>query len=366
MRTAFTLIALAGIVFAQEASGAAKTQTLQDGKLSDTFWNFTFTAPELKEGFGLGGPTTLFEGGCAGDLRVTIKCHEFPTPKTSKEWKDLVKQAWTRQEKKMEELEEGDNTLLFVQESLAGFRRHHGHAFHARGVHCFEVHVEANEKTEASGDAIKKALAGFEFGEDPERMLMVYVIAKQNNKPFDDPKVLLGAGGQYMQQAQRMPEMHRLARMVFEKARKLDEEGVYTPMERWNLYELGGLSILSKPIRDGESSIEWHKKAEEIAKDQPEAGSGAAQSAYNLACAYSLAGRIDEAYGALGRAFYYDPTVVTLEHVTSDPDLDALRADARWDEFLRVKIKGEKPAEDKPADDEPAEGKPAGDKPDGE
>ena len=53
---------------------------------------------------------------------------------------------------------------------------------------------------------------------------------------------------------------------------------------------------------------------------------------YNLACSYSLVGRLDEAFEALAEAVrlgYLD-----FKHLERDPDLAALRADPRFPAFL--------------------------------
>ena len=53
---------------------------------------------------------------------------------------------------------------------------------------------------------------------------------------------------------------------------------------------------------------------------------------YNLACSFSLTGKIDEAFNALGRSFSmgYDD----FEHLSADPDLEPLRRDPRYQELM--------------------------------
>jgi adenylate cyclase len=79
---------------------------------------------------------------------------------------------------------------------------------------------------------------------------------------------------------------------------------------------------------------------------QPEQGLACAQRAvevdpedagvcYNVACLYALEGRVDEALRCLGDAFRHG--FANREWVEHDPDLDALRADPRFQLLLAAK-----------------------------
>ena len=54
---------------------------------------------------------------------------------------------------------------------------------------------------------------------------------------------------------------------------------------------------------------------------------------YNLACSYALLGRPDEAFGTLAQAA--DLGYADLAHLDKDSDLDALRADPRFQDVRR-------------------------------
>ena len=132
------------------------------------------------------------------------------------------------------------------------------------------------------------------------------------------------------------------------------DKNPYDATQMYFLYERGGLAILSPPLRDPERAVSWHLKAEKAAKGLPEehrAGS-AAVSAYNVACAYSLMEKKDEAFAALERSFGYTPgkPPVTKEHLNKDPDLDNLRGDERWKAFLAKHKMGAEAAPPKEAD----------------
>jgi C-terminal processing protease CtpA/Prc len=61
-------------------------------------------------------------------------------------------------------------------------------------------------------------------------------------------------------------------------------------------------------------------------------GDTASNTIYNGACAYSLAGRKDEAFALLNRLA--ENTAVSVTQVTKDTDFDAIRNDPRWAKFI--------------------------------
>ena len=84
---------------------------------------------------------------------------------------------------------------------------------------------------------------------------------------------------------------------------------------------------------DYERAIEAHRRA---ATFEPIKGI----ALYNLACAYALTGRTDEAFEALKASG--DAGFDLAEPMRSDSDLDSLRDDARFEAFLLlVERKGE-------------------------
>ena len=65
-----------------------------------------------------------------------------------------------------------------------------------------------------------------------------------------------------------------------------------------------------------------------------------AQSAYNRACAYSLAGEVEKGFEALNRSFA-ELMSVDKAHLTSDKDLDNLKKNQElWDKFWKEKVEG--------------------------
>ena len=82
-----------------------------------------------------------------------------------------------------------------------------------------------------------------------------------------------------------------------------------------------------------DDAAEWLTRAEKAADEIPGSRSSAANAAYNLACAYSLAGKLDEAFAALKRCAEKGDWDRYWKHANGDPDVEAMRADPRWKEL---------------------------------
>lgn len=321
------------------AAAGEPTQTFKDGKFTDSWWNASYEAPGLQEGSSAArGLTKLFDGKCAGDVSVEITIMPLEREMAPSEWKLLREKEWAQRKREMADVEKGDQPTLwttFSEKSLAGFNRHHGYAWYVRGHHCFEVHATAPEKNEASGGQLKAALAGFKAGEDTNGAALAIVQAAKNlQKPMDDPMVLFAAGLSY---ANPQVQNYKLAISVLRRAEKKADalEAKFQPQ----LHDTLGLSLLVE--RQMDAAIESLKKAEELGRKTE--GFPWWNCCYNLACAYSLHGKMDEAFDALTRSYSGPERPVTDEHISQDTDLDNMRKDARWENFWRTVVKGEKP-----------------------
>lgn len=337
MRTAvFTLLLAVSLL----AEGEAPKREIKEGKLTDPYWSLTFAAPELQEGVALGGPMRVFEGSCAGKVTVEISVYEAPKEMPVAEWVKATKESWKKKNRSMEEVSEGAEPtpwILFVEKSLAGFLRHHGYAYYVRGCHCFEVHAYVQEKSETSANAIRAALTGLTLGPDAGGCVLEVAAAQQMRKPIGDPLVAIAAGFRYGDQSQ--PSFNpKLAVRLLEKGLPTVKEEDLKYDGRWQATETIGICYLT--MRQLDTAIEWLKKSEAMANSAPpESQVQKGQSAYNLACAYSLASKLDEAFAALERA-YTGQRPVDDEHLSADTDLDNMRKDPRWEEFWRTKVKG--------------------------
>jgi len=235
------------------------------------------------------------------------------------------------------EFDEGDQ-LLYVEKSASGLQRHHGRAFHARGDHiCFEIQAQVLRKTDSSAAALQAALNGMEVQSEAHGTLQVLRSARQLGRGLDDPLVLLQAGQNYAQGKGALPPIPSLAVPVLTHARAVMKEDSFTPTQLWTLHGSGGRALMA--LKKPKEAIDWYAEAERAARKIPESGEErAANSAYNLACACSLAEELDRAFSALHRA-YERVKPVTDGQVSDDKDLENLRRDPRWHVFWQTKVK---------------------------
>ena len=102
---------------------------------------------------------------------------------------------------------------------------------------------------------------------------------------------------------------------------------------------IGSMGLATLEMRKLDVAIEWLTKSEQLAEKATEGAPGArnGQSAYNLACAYALSGKPDEAFGALDRcaAKGFLKETGNIDHMKVDPDLESLRKDPRWEPFFK-------------------------------
>ncbi|MHC4931035.1 MAG: tetratricopeptide repeat protein [Planctomycetota bacterium] len=328
MRSALVALALC-------ATALAQVRELKQGRFEDPFWGIRYSAPELESLLTLGDIDLIFTGKCAGRVRVAIYVRESAQPRTAKEWRSMEA---TRLRKRDVEFEEGDE-LLFVEKDAPGLQRHQGRAFHTRGDHiCFEIQAQALRKTASSAAALRAALGGLKVEGEAHGTLQVLRAARQLGRGLDDPLVLLQAGQNYAQGKGALPPIPSLAVPVLTRARAVMKEDSLTPIQLWTLHVSGGRALIA--LEKPKEAIAWYAEAEKAAHKLPESREErAAISAYNLACACSLAGELDKAFEALHRA-YERVKPVTDGQVSDDKDLENLRRDPRWHVFWQTKVKG--------------------------
>lgn len=342
--------AFGGVALAEEeeAPAPAPKRGFADGTFVDPYFGLTYEAPGLEEGFGpgLGGPQVLWSGKAEGGVSVELIVLEGPEQWDGAEWMARVKKAWEADGKERKDVEEGTEPqpwILYVQESLAGFQRQHGFAFYPRGYQCFQVHAQVREKSETSGEAIKKALQGLtvEASKDDCFFLAHFYASRANMSP-DDPQILLmsafgreqqGAPG-YLGQDPRFKNPYFALRVLELAKEKLGTEDLNADA-KWQLNS--GIGLAQLTMGKHEEAIPTWEKCIELAKETSDPANFLGNSDYNLACAYALLGRLDEAYGALTSCFEKgdEAQVAGLKkHAKEDPDLEKMRTDERWKDVV--------------------------------
>jgi len=299
-------------------------------KTKDAYWGFELQLDGLRPLLNLAVPGRVYYGR-TGKLHVAVMVHEVAARKDAEGWRK-ERQGAVRHKKGISEVTVAGRRLLYKRTGLAGFVTRHGHAFFVRGPQCFELHLTADE----SVTGLRAALDSFKLRGSAPGTLLAYRIGRETGRKAEDPQVLLDAGIEYVSGTTYRMIIPELGAKVLGRARARMNETAYEPERLWLLYEFGGLAHAARPV----DAFAWHRLAEGAAKGVPRGAERGRQSAYNAACAASRAGKLDEAFAALYRAFGGGKPV-SDGHVSDDKDLENCRRDPRWHAFWREKVKGQ-------------------------
>jgi len=312
----------------------------------DEFWDVGLTVPGLEPLLPSPEVERIYEGRADGDVRIVLSVIENAQPADAKAARAARRAEWEAGKRALAGVrEEGpdDDARLWAEETrYEVFTELHGYRWVPRGFHVFELHAWVRDRHPESEGAIRQALDGLRVGPRDDASLLARRIGLTFGRPSDDPEVLAEAGIEYAT-GQRYRVLHTtLARRMFERAKPRLSEAKLEPHELWRIQFNGGLAYLGGDPRDPATAVEWLLEAEKtaatLAADQQPV-ERKAQSAYNLACAASLAGNLDLAFAALERA-YAEIRPVTDSHISDDRDLENCRKDPRWEPFWMATVKG--------------------------
>lgn len=305
---------------------------LVDGVFVDEYFGLRYACEGLKKGLGFGGTNTLFTGVCGDGVEVEILIEEGATDADPAAALAAFKEAARKEGRRLLDLEEGAEPrpwVTHVQETLSGYRRHHGHAWYARGPQLFVLHAFVREQDETSGARLRAHLHRLEVGPPNDSWFLVHLAAVRAPRDPRSAAARLEAGIGYANN-ERYKNVPLGLRLMAEGLAGL-RPGELTPEAHFRGAQALGLAQLTSGAR--EASIETWKRAIELAEKTAQPAALGANAWYNLACAYALLARLDEAFDALGRAFACPDAATATQlkaHANSDPDLEALRKDERW------------------------------------
>jgi tetratricopeptide (TPR) repeat protein len=241
----------------------------------------------------------------------------------------------------MKGAEQGDDPapwITYEEPSASGSMRRHGYAWTVRGCRAFVVHAHVAADAEGGAAGVKAALAGLKVGEETGAAVFVEVASRESQMPYDDPGVLDAAAQRYLDDKASLGARPAIAESLLLRA---VENLPGSPLERKPPAVLQlhmNLAVAQMKMKRYDQSIATLTKCLDLAAKSERRGPDGAMVQYNLACALSLAGKLDEAFAALEQAFpAAEWAPVTLDHAKSDEDLVNCRTDPRWQKFLAAR-----------------------------
>lgn len=314
----------------------------EKGHLSDPYWGVTYDLPEVEEKKGERQAGRLLDG-AAGRVQVDIGIWEFADALSAKERRDAEKKKWEEKKREMKDAAQGDDPapwITFEETSPSGSLRRHGYSWTVRGCRAFVVHAHVAADAEGGAEGVKAALTGLKVGPETGAAVFVQVVSKANEMPYDDPGVLRAAAERYLDDKATLGARPLIAEELLRRAM---ENLPGSPLERKpdGVLDLTqAMAIAQMKLKRYDDAVATLTKCLDLATKTDRPGPHGAMVQYNLACAYSLAGKLDEAFVALEKAFpaaEWAPTPV--DHAKKDEDLENCRKDPRWGTFLEARAK---------------------------
>jgi tetratricopeptide (TPR) repeat protein len=309
-----------------------------DGKLTDYYWGVTYKLPGLEEKKIDRQAGKLFDGK-VGRVQIEIGVWEYADQLSAKDRRDATKKNWDDKHRDLKEYAQGDDPApwaTFQEEAPSGGMRRHAYAWFVRGYRAFVVHSYVMADAEGGAEAAKAALWGIEVGPETGAAVYVQVQCKAHELPFDDPGALHDGAQEYLKDENGAVGRYAIAEDLLQRAvagipgSRLEHKpsAVLTITQG-----LGGAQLKMKKYDD---AVATFTTCIGLAEKTDTPGPDGAGVQYNLACAYSLAGKLDDAFAQLDKAFAKWAPVFD-EDLKKDADFDNCRKDPRWAKFLESK-----------------------------
>lgn len=308
----------------------------EPGKLSDPYWGLTYALAGLEEKKTERPAGKLFDGR-AGKVQIEVNIWEYADELSAKDRRNEQQAMWERKGRARNDAATGDDPapwITFQEEGASGGMRRHGYAWYVRGCRAFVVHTHCAAENEGAAEGVKAALFALTVGPETGAAVFVPVVSREmNGIPYDDPGVLHSAGEKYLQDVPpRLSIAEGLLRRSVAALPGSRLERSPTAMMVVNR-SLGNCLLQEKKFEEG---LGFLQKALEFAAKTDSFGPDQAAVHYDIACAYSQLGKLDEAFATLTKAFANPnfPPPVPDDHLKKDPDLENCRKDPRWAKFL--------------------------------
>jgi tetratricopeptide (TPR) repeat protein len=309
----------------------------EKGHLTDPYWGVTYDLPDVEEKKADRQAGKLLDG-AVGRVQIEIGIWEYADEMTAAQRRDAERKKWEEKHREMKDVAQGDDPapwVTFQEPSPSGAIRRHGYSWTVRGCRAFVVHAHVAADAEGGAEGVKAALGGLKVGPETGASVIVQVVSKESQMPYDDPGVLATAAQRYLDDKATLGARPAIAESLLARA---IESLPGSPLARKPGGELQVYSDLAgaqMKLKKYDESVATLTKCLDLATKTERPGPDGAIVQYNLACAWSLAGKLDEAFAALEKAFpaaEWAPT--PLEHAIKDEDLANCRKDARWQKFV--------------------------------
>jgi tetratricopeptide (TPR) repeat protein len=320
---------------------AIEPRKFANGRLVDPYWGVTYELAGLEEK--KDAARGLLLAGKCGRVQIDVGVLEFRDELGASERRDADHKKWDEKKRIVGDWAQGDEPVVwatYTGEAPSGPKRFEAWSWTTRGCRAFTVHAYVLADAEGGLAAVKEAVGKLVVGPETGAAVQVQLLAKAKGLAYDDVAVLDAAASAYLQDGKDgFPAIAEgLERAAIEGVPGSRYEKSYG--EVFGMYQrLGQAQMLLGKYDD---ALATYVQCAAVAEKTERPGPAGAAVQYDVACACSRLGRIDDAFAALDKAWAraadWGPPVPD-EHLVKDPDLENCRKDPRWAKFMETKPK---------------------------
>jgi hypothetical protein len=332
MTTLRRFCAISGLAFVMAAPGARAQEEVADGRISSAVWGVSLTAPRYRvwEDHPLRGyphfvaAGNWVEDGCSVSLSLlAVLVEDGVSPAECRATGSGNPEPLRADDAvSVRHLAETPVAITLLDRKVAtGIIQSQLYGYWARDESCFELHVSSLQCSGFDKIAMP-VLESVALEPRPEVNVETVAVGRALGLEPENWKVHQVIAGEYLHNFS--PKKPARARAYYESALSLSP-GEIGFDDRWTILAGIGLSWLFED--NGESAIAPLAKAVEMARSEPGAKRELGESLYNLACAYSLAGDVEEACEAAAEwttGLDERERKQQLKSMRADPQLEAM------------------------------------------